>query len=67
MPDDVFNGHGINKWIIKLKKLYDKHEAMIINVGKKKIEEKNMQSDLNVLWLKPQKLSLKYINRTYSS
>lgn len=35
MPDDVFNGHGINKWIIKLKKLYDKHETMILNVGKR--------------------------------
>lgn len=35
MPDDVFNGHGINKWIIKLKMLYDKHETIILNVGKR--------------------------------
>ena len=35
MPDDVFNGHGINKWIIKLKMLYDEHETMILNVGKR--------------------------------
>lgn len=35
MPDEVFNGYELDKWILRLKYLYKQHKTMILSVGKR--------------------------------